>query len=100
MLPRDLELVGLSTQGPLELGDLLFEFALGLALVLAVQGLGAALEQLLAPLVVKGLGDPVLTADVTDRLVAAQAGQHDLDLLLGRELSVVALLAQLVLLPD
>ena len=37
-----------------------------LALVLASEGLLAALEQLVAPLVVEGLGDLVLAADVAD----------------------------------
>src|SRR5439155_20254589 len=38
--------------------------------------------------------DLVLTAHVLDGPVAAQAGQHDLDLLLRRPTAVLALLAQ------
>ncbi|MDQ3876079.1 MAG: hypothetical protein M3322_11150 [Actinomycetota bacterium] len=51
-------------------------------LLLAGQGLAAALEQLLAPGGVQRLRDLVLAADLLHRSVAAQAGQHDLDLLL------------------
>lgn len=47
---------------------------------------------------IEGLGDLVLAADVSDRPVAAEAGQDDLQLLLGRELSVIALGCQLDLL--
>src|SRR3954471_2394833 len=56
--------------------------------------LAAALEQLLPPAVVERLRDRMLTTDLLHLAVAAQAGQHDLDLLLRRPAPVLALLAQ------
>src|SRR5439155_17468831 len=53
----------------------------------------AALEQLVAPGVIERLGDLVIAADLLDRSIAAQPRQHDLDLLLGGERPVLALLA-------
>src|SRR5439155_819346 len=92
--PRDLELVGLATQRPLQLTDLPAQLPLAAALLLARQRLAAALEQLVAPRVEERVRDLMLTADVLHRPVAAQAGQHDLDLLLRRPTAVLALLAQ------
>src|SRR5207302_11015284 len=50
--------------------------------------------QLVAPGVEERVRDLVLTAHVLHGPVAAQAGQHDLDLLLRRPTAVLALLAQ------
>src|ERR1019366_6342887 len=87
--PRDLQLVGLATQRPLELTDLLPR------LLLAGERGVPALQELLAPVVVERLCDLVLAADLLHRPVPAQARQHDLDLLLGGERPGFALLAQL-----
>ena len=54
----------------------------------------AALKQLLPPRVKERLGDRVLPADVPDAAIAAQPGQHDLDLLLRRAAPILPLLAQ------
>src|SRR6266516_2815136 len=53
-----------------------------------------ALQQLVAPGIEERVRDLVLTAHVLHGPVAAQAGQHDLDLLLRRPTAVLALLAQ------
>jgi hypothetical protein len=52
---------------------------------------------MVAPLAQQALGDVVLAAQLGDRTVATERGQHDLDLLLGRELPVLAVVAQHVL---
>src|SRR5262249_32832234 len=52
------------------------------------------LQRLLAPPAQQALGDLALAAELRDRAVAAKRRQHDLELLLGRELPVLALLAQ------
>src|SRR6266542_1830803 len=91
---RDLQLIGLAAERPLQLGDLAPKLPLTQALLLAGQRPAAALEQLLAPAVAQRLRDRVLTANLLHRAVAAQASQHDLDLLLGRPTPVLALLAQ------
>jgi hypothetical protein len=98
MLPRDLELVGLAPERALELRDPLPQLPLALALLLAGELGLAALEQLVAPAVVEGLGDVVLAADVSHRAVPTEPGEDDLELLLGAELPVPALLCQLDLL--
>ena len=54
----------------------------------------AALKQLLPPRVKERLGDLVLPADVPGAAIAAQGGQHDLDLLLRRPAPILPLLAQ------
>ena len=74
------------------------ELLLALALVLAGEGGLAALQELVAPGVVEGLRDLRLAADVLDRPVAPEAGQDDLQLALGTQLAVLALLCQLDLL--
>ena len=51
-------------------------------------------SSLLAPRAVERLGDLVLPAQLRDRAVAAQPGQHDLQLLLRRPTPVLALLAR------
>src|SRR4029077_10984989 len=56
--------------------------------------LSAGLEQLVTPAVEERLRDRVLTTDLPDASVAAQPGQHDLELLLRRERPVLPLLAQ------
>lgn len=96
MLPRYVELVGLSPEGALQLPDLLAEILLRLALVLARERGLAALEDLVAPRVVEGLGDVVLPADVPHRSVAPHPGEDDLQLLLRA--AVLPLLCQLDLL--
>lgn len=59
------------------------------------RGLTCRLEDLVAPGVVEGLGDVVLSADVANRTISPQPGEDDLQLLLGREFAVLALLCQL-----
>src|SRR4029453_11104428 len=54
----------------------------------------AALEQLVAPRIEERVRDLVLTAHVLHRPVAAQAGQHDLDLPLRCPAPILPLLAQ------
>src|SRR6266508_3409478 len=95
---RDLQLIGLAAERPLQLGDLAAQLPLALALLLAGERLPPALEQLLTPAVVERLRDRMLAADLLHRAVAAQPGQHDLDLLLRRPAPVLALLAQPLLL--
>src|SRR5207247_2388559 len=92
--PRDLQLVALPTHRPLQPADLPPQLPLAAALFLARQRPAAALEQLVAPAVEERVRDLMLTADVLHGPVAAQAGQHDLDLLLRRPTAVLALLAQ------
>src|SRR5204862_5988008 len=88
----------LPPERPLQLGHLTAQLPLAMPLLLASKRLAAALEQLLAPAVEERLRDRVLAADLLHRTVAAQAGQHDLDLLLGCPSPVLALLAQPTLL--
>src|SRR5262249_38051607 len=92
--PRDLELVGLPTQRPLQLTDLAPQLALASPPLLPGQRFTAALAQLVAPRVVERVRDLVLAADVLHRPIAAQPRQHDLDLLLRRPTAVLPLLAQ------
>src|SRR6266511_883146 len=92
--PRDLELVRLTTQRPLQLADPPTQLPLAAPLLLARQRFAAALEQLVAPGVEERVRDLVLAANLLDRAVAAQPGQHDLDLLLRRPAAVLPLLAQ------
>src|SRR6266511_2016031 len=91
---RDLQLVRLATQRTLQLGDLAAQLPLTLALVPARERLQAALKQLVAPRVVERVRDLMLATDLLDGTVAAQPGQHDRDLLLGRPRPVLPLLAQ------
>src|SRR4051794_5945070 len=65
-----------------------------LSLLPAGEPLPSGLEQLIAPAVEERLRDRVLAADLPHRAVAAQPGQHDLELLLRRERPVLPLLAQ------
>jgi hypothetical protein len=44
----------------------------------------AGLQELLRPAVIAALGDALAAAQLGDRLLAAQAIQHDADLLFGR----------------
>ena len=92
--PRDLELVGLPTQRPLQLPDLPTQLLHIAALLLAGERAQAALEQLLPPRVVQRLRDPLLPADLPRGPIAAQPGKHDLQLLLRRPAPVLPLLAQ------
>src|SRR5439155_1926217 len=75
--PRDLELVRLPAERPLQLAHLSAQLLLALALLLAGEPLPARLEQLVAPAVEERLRDRVLATDLPHRAVAAQAGQHD-----------------------
>jgi hypothetical protein len=84
-----------SPERPLELAHAPSELALALALLFARELLAPALHE---PGVVERLGDLVLAADVLDGAVSAQPGEHNLELLLGGELAVVALGRQLDLL--
>src|SRR5207247_5163565 len=90
--PRDLQLVALPTHRPLQPADLPPQLPLAAALFLARQRPAAALQQLVAPGVEERVRDLVLTADVLHGPVAAQAGQHDLDLLMRRSSAVLTLL--------
>src|SRR5207247_7143347 len=90
--PRDLELVGLPTERPLQLADLAAQLPIALALFLAGQALPPGLQQLIAPARVERQ-DRVLTAHLPDAAIAAQAGQHSLQLLLRRPTPVLPLLA-------
>src|SRR5919201_170826 len=67
-------------------------------LAICSRDLAPRLEQLVAPRVIERLGDLVLAADVLHGAVAPQPGKHDLELLLGGELPVPALISQLGLL--
>src|SRR5439155_9906546 len=81
-------------QRTLELAHPPAQLLLALAPLLAGEPLPARLEQLIAPAVEERLRDRVLAADLPDAAVAAQSGQHDLELLLRRERPVLPLLAQ------
>src|SRR3954453_19909212 len=97
--PRDLELLGLAPERPLQLPDPPLQLPLALALVLAGEGLTAALQQLLPPRVIERLRDLMRPAQLLHRHIAAQPGNHDLQLPLRRERPVLPLLAQPDLLP-
>jgi hypothetical protein len=56
--------------------------------------LGARLDDLVAPAAQQALRDVVPAADLRDRAVPADARQHELELLLGGERAVLALVAQ------
>jgi len=92
--PRDLELIGLATERPLELPNPLLQLLLALTLRLPGERLTAALQQLLPPAVVERLRDLVRPAQLLHRDVASQTREHDLQLLLRRERPVLPLLAQ------
>ena len=62
----------------------LLQLALDLMLLLASQTRQARLEELVPPAVLQRLRDPMLPADIADRAVALQPGQHDLQFLLGQ----------------
>jgi len=70
MLSRDLQLVRLAAKGALELADLAAQLALAEALFLPGQRLPVGLEDL-APALIQGLRERVLTAEITDRPVTA-----------------------------
>jgi hypothetical protein len=64
---------------------------------LAREPLGARREELLTPLPEQAVGDLMLAAQLGQRLRAAQRREHDLGLLLRRELPVLTGLAQRIL---
>src|SRR5206468_744946 len=84
-----------AAQRPLQLRDLAPQLAGlgGLALAAGV-ALLAGLQQLVTPGVVERLGDLVVATQLLHGLLAAQASEHDPELLLGREGAVLALLGQ------
>ena len=55
----------------------------GLTCRVAGQPLLASFEEVLRPLVVQALGNPLAAAQLGDRILATQALQHDADFLLG-----------------
>ena len=71
---------------PLQPRDLPRSSSASVRSVFAVQPLGAGGKKLLAPLSEQAVGDVVLTAELGDRLRAAQRREHQLGLLLRREL--------------
>src|SRR5213078_106135 len=92
--PRDLELVGLATQSPLQLRDPATLLGLQRPVLPRLEPLRRRRQRLLAPLAQQALGDVVLTAELSDRTIATQRRQDDLELLLRRELPVLAVVAQ------
>ena len=93
-VPRDLDLHRLAAQRPLQPADLPAQLVGLGALGLARQALGAGGEELLAPLAQQAVGDVVLAAQLGHRLRSTQRREHDLGLLLRRELAVLPGLAQ------
>src|SRR5581483_11192006 len=91
---RDLELVRLLAERPLQLSDPAALLGLQRPLLARLEPLRRRLQRLLAPLAQQALRDPMLTADLDDRAVATQRRQHDLQLLLRGELPILPLLAQ------
>src|SRR5205085_37593 len=85
LVPRDLELVRLPAQRPLDPRDRTAELLLAPPLLLAREPLPARPEQLTAPAIEERLRDRVRRADLPQRAVTTQPGQHDLELLLRRE---------------
>ena len=69
-------------ESPLEPGNPALQLPLAAPLLLPGQRLPAALEQPLPPRVIQRFGDLMPPAQLLDRHVAAQASQHDLQLLL------------------
>jgi hypothetical protein len=95
--PHDLDLHRLAAQRPLQPRDLTTQLV-GLGALRAARALGPGREELLAPLAQQTVGDVVLATELGHRLGATQRREHDLGLLLGRELPVLADLAQRLLL--
>lgn len=87
----------LATQRPLQLRDPAALLRGQRAVLPRLEPLRRRLQGLLAPLAQQALGDVVLAAQLGDRAVAAKRRQHDLELLLRRELPVLAVVAQRVL---
>src|SRR5829696_5515872 len=93
-LSRDLQLIGLAPERPLEIGDppaLLGPLG---ALLAGREALHPGLQRLLASTAEQALADVVLAAELGDAALAAPARHHQLELLLRRELPVPACLAQ------
>jgi hypothetical protein len=92
--PRDLKLHRLAPERALEPPHLTAQLVELGPLGLARQPLGAGSQELLAPLAQQRLADVVLAADLRDGPLAPQRREHQLGLLLGGELAVLAWFAQ------
>lgn len=91
-IARQLQLVGLLPVPPLELGDpLLSSLALSRP-ALPARATRPPLEELVAPLVEERVGDLVGPAHLCD-VAGLDPGEHDLELLLGCELTLLASVA-------